>query len=104
MNKKGQGLRILIALFIGITILAVFVALLPLIASLVDIGTSSQNGLNCAGSADYGVYNLTAGEKSAVGCLGLKLYIPLFVLIVLIGVIGYILYGDNRQQAVTTYG
>ena len=95
MNNKGQ-FRLLIGLFIALIIVVAFVALLPLFSSAVDIATSSSSGLNCEGAADYGVYNLTAGEKSTIGCLGLKLYIPLIVLVVLVAIVGYILYGDQR--------
>ena len=102
MNKKGQ-FRLIIGLFIAVIIIVFFVALLPLINSAIDIATSSQSGLNCVSSADYGVYNTTVGEKSTIGCLGLKLYIPLIVLVVLAAIVGYILYGDQRQGQMPTY-
>lgn len=99
MNNKGQ-FRLIIGLFIAVIIIVCFVALLPLINSAVDIATSQSSGLNCAGAVDY---NSTQGEKSTIGCLGLKLYIPLIVLVVLVAIVGYILYGDRGQQGIPMY-
>ena len=99
MNNKGQ-FRLLIGLFIAVIIVVAFVALLPLFSAAVDIGQSSASGLNCIGAADY---NATLGQKSAIACMGMGLYLPVIVLVVLIAVIGYILYGDQRPQSPVGY-
>ena len=100
MNKKGQ-FRLLIGLFVAVMIVVAFIALLPLFSTAVDMGMSSASGLNCASASDY---NATKGESSSIGCLGLRMYIPLIVLVVLIAIISYILYGDNRPQQQQMYG
>jgi len=104
MNKKGQaGFRLIMGLFVAVIIIVLFVALMPIINSSIDIAISSSSGLNCIGAADYGVYNTTAGEKSSIGCLGLRLFVPMIILVVLIAVVGFILYGDQRQQQLPLY-
>jgi hypothetical protein len=99
MNNKGQ-FRLIIGLFIAVIAIVAFIALLPLFTAAIDIGTSYSAGLNCIGSSDY---NITVGEKSSIACAGMKLYLPLIVLVVLVAIIGFILYGDRNQQQVPMY-
>jgi len=93
MNNKGQfGIIVqLLILFLAVTFL---IALIPGFSGLIDSGLSYQSGLNCAGAIDY---NSTLGERSTIGCLGLKLYIPYIVLGVLVVLVARLFMGRTPQ-------
>jgi hypothetical protein len=99
MNKSGQ-MNMMIGLLFGFIIVTTLIALIPGFTEMLDIGTG-EDGLMCHG----GLYNngstipSTATQKSAIGCLAFKLYIPYLVLAVLIGVVSKILYDRGSQQA-----
>lgn len=99
LGKKGQGVAIMINLMIVFMAVTFLVALIPGFSTMIDSGLSYASGLNCVGAVDY---NSTLGERSSIGCLGLKLYIPYIVLGVLVTLIGYIFYnratGGGAQQ------
>lgn len=103
MNNKGQmGMDIMVGLLMAFIIVTMLVALIPGFVEMLGIGQNSQ-GLNCKGYVDNGnansylSYNATIGEKSTVGCLAMKLYIPYLVLAILLAVVGRILYSRSTQ-------
>jgi len=91
MNKAGFAIIIQLLMVFMATIF--LVALIPGLADIIDTGLASS-GLNCSGAADY---NSTAGERSSLGCLGLKLFIPFLVLGTLVVLINKLFYGDREM-------
>ena len=93
-DKKGQMI-IINLLFLFMTI-AVTVALIPAIKSVLDISKQSDN-LNCAGFKYNGdenhrlSYNSSL-ETDATSCLAIALYLPYIILVVLIGGVTKLLY------------
>jgi hypothetical protein len=100
MNNRGSLMELMPNLLIFFMVLATLVALLPGMSSLLENAQNSQS-LNCVGYTYNGQpgnvlsYNSTIGSRSTIGCLALQLYIPYIVLGVLIGGVGYILYGRS---------
>lgn len=95
MNKKGQ-VDIMIKILIMFLVVTVFVMLIPAFADSIDYGL---DGLNCAGTPDY---NETLGEKSSIGCVAFKLYIPYLVLAVLIVLVAR-LFAQRTGQVAQEY-
>jgi hypothetical protein len=86
-RKKGQMIMINL-LFLFMTI-AVLVALIPALNSLLNIAQQSD-GLNCNGYIHNGNSNDSLSYNSSLAsndlsCLAIKLYLPYIVLAVLIG-------------------
>lgn len=98
MNKKAQ-MGIMIGLLIGFIVVTTLIALIPGFVQLLDIGMGSD-GLNCHGST---FANDSLAEKSGIGCLAFKLYIPYLVLAVLIGLVTKILYDKGSQPTYNPY-
>lgn len=98
MNNRGQ-IGIIVVLFSILLATIFLIALIPAFTNQVDSGTSYSTGLNCAGSADY---NSTLGERSAIGCIGIKLFIPFLVLGVLL-VFVMKLFGSANQTPQQSY-
>ena len=103
IGKKGQmGMEIMVGLLMAFIIITMLIALIPGFVEMIGIGQNSD-GLNCKGYIYNGnandplSYNATIGEKSTVGCLAIKLYIPYLVLGVLLAVVGRILYSRASQ-------
>ena len=94
MDRKGQGFGIMVQLMILFMVVTFLIALIPGFSSLIDSGLSYSSGLNCVGAADY---NSTLGERSTIGCLGLKLYIPYIVLGILVVLIARLFYQRAAQ-------
>lgn len=100
MNKKGQSFDIMINLLIIFMAVTFLIALIPGFTSVIDSGLSNASGLNCQGVPDY---NSTIGEKSSIGCLALKLYLPYIILGVLVVLIAK-LFHNRSSQPVPGYG
>lgn len=87
MNRKGQMIMIQL-LFLLMTI-AVLVAIIPAINSLLNIAQQSD-GLNCQGYSYNGDANNTLSYNASLAsntlaCLSIRLYLPYVILVVLIG-------------------
>ena len=106
VGKRGQmGMDLMVGLLMAFIIISLLIALVPAFVEMIGFGMNSD-GLNCKGTdADNsGVigdnpldYNATIKEKSTIGCLGMKLYIPYLVLGILLAVVGRILYSRSSQ-------
>ena len=110
MNKKGNIMQLPMNLLVLFIVVTFFVALLPGLVSILDMAQQSTS-LNCAGYKENGnpsdslSYNSTIGEKSTIGCLAIKLYIPYIALGVLLGAVALIFYGrSGGDQQMSAYG
>jgi hypothetical protein len=86
-NNKGQAIMINL-IFLLLTI-AVMVAMIPAINSILNIAQQSDN-LNCSGYRYQGDVNHTLSYNSSLpantlACLAIDLYLPYIVLAILIG-------------------
>lgn len=103
-NKKGQMI-IIQMLFLFMTV-AVMVALLPALKSILDVAQQSDN-LNCP-DFDYN-HNGAIGDTKydynsslstdTTSCIAIKLYIPYIVLVVLIAGVSKMVYGRTFGQS-----
>lgn len=86
-NKKGQMIMVNLLLFV--MMLAVLVAMIPAMKSLLEIAQQSDS-LNCAGYFVNGnpnntlSYNATL-QTNTLACISIRLYLPYIVMVVLIG-------------------
>lgn len=97
MNNKGQ-MMIVQLLFLFMTI-AVMVAVIPALKTVLDIAQQSDN-LNCKGFVDTdstdGNYSYNGSlPTNTTACLSIKLYLPYIILVVLIGGVTKLLYGQS---------
>lgn len=97
-NKRGQMIIInLLFLFMAI---AVVVALIPALSTILQMAQQSD-GLNCPGysyqgnSAHILSYNVSL-QSSTLACLAINLYLPYIVLAVLIGGVSRLLIGGGQ--------
>lgn len=99
MNKRGQYIMIQL-LFLFMTI-AVLVALIPALTSILNIAEQSDS-LNCPGYAYLGCsthplsYNGNLAT-STLSCLAIRLYLPYIILAVLIGAVTKVISGRSTQ-------
>jgi len=108
-NKKGGLFELPGMLLITLIVIVILVALIP--AFMEMIGMSQQStSLNCPGYVDANPalsYNATlaaGGHTSSIGCMAMKLFLPLLILGVLIAIVTIILYGKSgSEQAPTQY-
>jgi hypothetical protein len=109
-NNRGQfGLGLVLGIFFLVIVIVAFISVLPMISEMIDVGTGYDAGLNCKSTTYWNstamINGVAGGERSAIGCLGLKMFIPLVVLVVLVAAIGMILASGNRQPSqLPTYG
>lgn len=105
MSTKAQ-MGIMFSIMVAFMAVTLLISLVPGFVDMIDYGLST-NGLNCRGFVDDDLadgnqsYNSSIGEKSAIGCLAMKLYIPYIILGVLIAVVTAIFYsksGQGQQQ------
>lgn len=87
MNKRGQ--MIIIQLLFFFMTLAVLIALIPALNSVLNTAQQSDY-LNCQGYIDNGNANNTLSYNSSLAsntlaCLSIRLYLPYVILVVLIG-------------------
>lgn len=87
MNHKGQVIMIQLLLFV--MTIAVLVALIPALNSLLNTAQQSDS-LNCQGYYYNGNPNHTLSYNSSLAsntlaCLSIRLYLPYIILLVLIG-------------------
>lgn len=96
MNNNGQAIMINM-LFLFMT-LAVFVAMIPALSSILNMAQQSD-ALNCRGYIDpyaTATSNLSYNASlptNTLACLSIDLYLPYIVLAVLIGAVSKLLYG-----------
>lgn len=110
MNNKGNAGELMMGILWAFLAVTFAITLLPGFLEIVGFGQGS-NSLNCHGYVNYSDSSLSANdsrpEASTVGCLALKLYVPYFLLGVLIAVVGIIFYGkygSSAQQQMPYYG
>ena len=108
-NKNGALLDLPVNLLVMFICITFFVALLPGMIDMIDMSQQSDS-LNCAGYNYEGLgpthplsYNATIGEKSSIGCMAMKLYVPYIALGVLIGVVMLVLYGKAQSPQEPMY-
>jgi len=94
-EDKGGQMIIINLLFLFMTI-AIVIAMIPALKSILDIARQSDN-LNCAGFEYEGNASNTLSYNSnlsseTTACLAINLYLPYIVLIVLIGGVSKLLY------------
>lgn len=87
MNRSGQ--MIMIQLLFFIMTIAVLVAMIPALNSLLNNAQQSDS-LNCQGYSYQGDANNTLSYNASLptntlACLSIRLYLPYIILIVLIG-------------------
>jgi len=108
MNKKGSMMGLLLGLIMGVVVVMILIMFIPSLTEMLDTAQNSQ-GLNCVGYIDTVMadgnysYNASIGQKSSMACMGIKMYLPLLILIVLIGVITKILYDKGTDQYSSPY-
>lgn len=104
INNKGQMIIIQL-LFLFMTI-AVLVAMIPALNSILNIAQQSDY-LNCQGYVFDGNANNTLSYNSSLAsntlaCLSIRLYLPYIILVVLIGGVSKLLvdraFGGAPQQ------
>jgi len=93
-DKGGQ--MIMINLLFLFMVIAITVAILPAMKSVLDIAKQSDN-LNCAGFSYNGDPDHTLSYNSSLNtdstaCLAIALYLPYIILVVLIGGVSKLLY------------
>jgi len=94
-DKSGQ--MIIINLLFLFMVIAVMIAMIPALKSILNIARQSDN-LNCAGfDYEYSGDNHTLSYNSSLdsettACLAINLYLPYIVLIVLIGGVSKLIY------------
>ncbi|MFI5405057.1 MAG: hypothetical protein ACHQ1D_00945 [Nitrososphaerales archaeon] len=101
-NRRGQMIMIQL-LFLFMTI-AVLVAMIPALNSVLNIAQQSDY-LNCQGYSYLGNANHTFSYNASLAsntlaCLSIRLYLPYIVLVVLIGGVSKLLMdrGGSSQQ------
>ena len=105
MNKAGQ--MIMVHLLVLMMTVAITIALVPMLNSVLGIGKQSDN-LNCDGYIYNGdtsnklSYNSSL-ETDTISCIAIGLYIPYLLLAVLIGGVtrllaGRMIGGGEQQQ------
>jgi len=109
MNKRASMFSLLLGLIMGVIVVMVLIQLVPALVEILDYAQSSQS-LNCAGYVDTNLndggnysYNSSIGQKSSMACMGIKLYLPLLILVVLIAVITKIIYDKVEQSSYSPY-
>jgi hypothetical protein len=97
MINNNRGQMIMINLLFLLMTIAVLVALIPALNSILNIAQQSD-GLNCSGykyngnSSDPLSYNITL-PSNTLACLAIDLYLPYIVLAVLIGGVSRLIAG-----------
>lgn len=95
MNKQGQA--IIVNLLIFAMVMAVLVAMIPAMNSMLGIAQQS-NELNCPGYYVGGNPNNVLSYNSSLqtntlSCIAIQLYLPYIVLVILIGGVTKLLAG-----------
>lgn len=88
-NQNNRGQAIIVNLLIFAMIMAVLVAMIPAMNAMLGIAQQS-NELNCPGYYVAGDPNATLSYNSSLAtntlaCIGIQLYLPYMVLVILIG-------------------
>jgi hypothetical protein len=101
MNRKGQ-VMIINLLFLLMTI-AVMVALIPQLTTLLNMAQQSDY-LNCRGYSYYGdpnsVYSYNASLKSnTLACISIDLYLPYIIMAVLIAGVSRVILGRITTES-----
>lgn len=104
MNKKGSMMSLIFSLIVGVMVVMMFTMFIPSLAEMLDT-TQGSNSLNCAGYIDTNPndggnysYNTSIGQKSSMACMGIKMYLPFLVLIVLVAIVTKMLYDKSTDQ------
>jgi len=110
MNKNGQMIMINLLLFV--MTIAIMIALIPMMNTVLGIVKQSDN-LNCPGYdfdksgslTDHRLdYNATLSDSTdTLSCTAIALYVPYIILILLVGGVTRVISGGGPQQQQYNY-